>query len=225
MTYKPNRAQLDALIAQVRDSFIADELGVDLQALVPEVVHCVASLLNNAADLEPLGHEIHTILICLPSFTEKTPDGQIEHYDLAPLIVRVARARDISGLMREFAPGVIYPADRLLLTRYKGPSQPFGIQGEYFRAVLKVTNVAHAHQVLAELGVSTRTEKIGLVFMEEIAGVHVWGNIGQLPDGSWQLVLEVHDTQTPYTATFTAFTKASIVNRALAEYAIKQGDG
>jgi hypothetical protein len=117
-----------------------------------------------------------------------------------------------------FAPGVQFVADQALLSYFKGPSQPFGVTGEFYRAVLLVKSEEHARQVLAELGVTSAAEDIGRAFIEEIAGVSVWGDIEEKKTGSWQMVLEVHDPDSPYRATCTAFMRACVVNRALVAY-------
>lgn len=221
MTFKPNRSQLDALAAQVRTAFSSDEMGANAATLIPEIVKCVGRLVTSEAGLLQLGQAIHTILMYLPSCTEETPDGQIEHYDLASLTVRAQRARNLADLMQQFVPGAANPADQALLIYYKGPSQPFGIQGEFYRAVLPVKSVEHAKQVLAELGVTSAAEDIGSAFVEDIAGVSVWGSIEEQDGGNWRLVLEVHDPQSPFTATYMAFARACVVNRVLVAYSKK----
>ena len=175
--------------------------------------------MTSADDLQQLGESIHTILMYLPSCTEETPEGPIEHYDLAQLVVRAQRARNLAELIKQFLPGAANPVDQQLLSYYKGPSQPFGIQGEFYRALLPVKGVANAKQVLTELGVTSAVEDIGSAFIEDIAGVSVWGNIEEKSDGNWRLVLEVHDPQSPYMATYTAFARACIVNQVLVKYA------
>lgn len=201
----------------VRESFSSEKLGENAAALAPEIVRCVANLLTSENDLQQLGNGIYTILMGLPSCTEETPAGPIEHYDLAPLAVRAQRARNLTDLMAQFTPGAANLAVEELLYFYSGPSQPFGIQGEYYRAVLPVRNVEHAMQVLAQLGVTSKPEDIGCIFIEDIARVSVWGNIAE-QDGKWTMVLEVHDPHSSYEATFTAFARACIVNQALVKY-------
>ena len=219
MSFKPNRAQLDTLAAQVQASFSSDEMGANAAALVPEIVKCIGGLVASEADLQQLGQTIHTILMCLPSCMEETPDGPIEHYDLAPLMVRAQRARNLADLMAQFVPGAANPVGRQLLGYYKGPSQPFGIQGEFYRAVLPVKSIEHATRVLGRMGVTSTAEDIGCAFIEDIAGVSVWGSIEEQLDGNWYMVLEVHDPQSPYEATYTAFARACIVNKVLVKYA------
>ena len=219
MSFRPNRAQLHALAVQIQALFSSDEMGANTADLVPEIVKCVGGLVTSAADLQQLGESIHTILMYLPNCTEETPEGPIEHYDLAPLVVRAQRARKLADLMAQFVPCATNPVDQQLLSYYQGPSQPFGIQGEYYRAVLPVKSIEHAKQVLARMGMTSTAEDIGCAFIEDIAGVSVWGNIEEQCDGNWRLVLEVHDPQSPYMATYTAFARACIVNKVLVKYA------
>ncbi|MHB1357418.1 MAG: hypothetical protein ACYCZF_15735 [Anaerolineae bacterium] len=220
MVFKPNRVQLDAVAVQVRDTFSSHEMGVNAAALVPEIVRCLGRLVASAADLAQLGQAIHTILTSLPSYAEETSEGTIERYDLAFLATRAHRAQDLVELVKQFTRGDANPTDQGLLSRYKGPSEPFGIQGEFYRAVLPVMGVAHAMQILAQLGVTSKPEDIGCIFIEDIAGVSVWGNITEQQDGNWTMVLEVHDPHSSYEATYTAFARACIVNQVLAKYII-----
>jgi hypothetical protein len=199
MSFKPNKSQLEALSSQVRDSFNTAEMGFGAAAMVPDIVRCVGTLLTSDADLRQFGARIHTILMYLPNYSEETVDGPIVHFDLAPLVIRAHKSRSLEDLLKQFAPGSILMVDPILLTYYKGPSQPFGVQGEYYRATLPVNSEEHARKVLAELGVKSVPEDIGRVFIEEIARVSVWG-----------------------TATYTAFERACAVNQVLAEYFSKK---
>jgi hypothetical protein len=219
MAFRPNRAQLDALATQLRSTFPSDEMGASAAAQVPGIIRCVSNLLTSETDLKQLGDQLHAILITLPSYTEETLDGNVVHYDLAHLAMRALRARNLSEFLKQFASCPVYGVDQTLLSFYSGPSQPFGIRGEFYRAVLPVNGIKHAKQVLAELGVTSAAEEIGKAFIENIAGVSVWGTIEKQDNDKWHMVLEVHDPGAPYQATYTAFTRACIVNQALVAYA------
>lgn len=217
---KLSAAQFRYLEERVRASFGTTELAEGALELLPAFVRLTEHLVHSEADLARLGEVIQPILMSLPAFAAG-PAGSRWLYDLAPLALAAKRSDNLTDLLRRFMPGRENELLSGLLAPVQGGGQPFGVQAEYMRAELPASSPEQAKNILSRLGVGALPQDVTQPFTVLIAGANVWSSY---QPAVGRLVLEVHDSTSPYTITARAFEQACAVNQVLLTYALSQQD-